>query len=208
MKNLPSGPSEPPPRTEGTVRGRCSEQGSRPRTPWGVRVPPGAPWPYGRHLFAKRCMALLLDGTALPDDPPGVRIRPARPEDLATYAAIDATVFGADDPAATESFLRPMVGADGFHLVLAEVDGEPAGVGYGVRSSGAGGESVGVHGVGVLPAARRRGVGTAITAAVLRWAVSTGADLAWLNPDTDEAASLYARLGFEETEGSDVYVDL
>jgi GNAT superfamily N-acetyltransferase len=100
-----------------------------------------------------------------------------------------------------------MLGADGFHLALARVDGEPVGVAYGVRTSETGGESVGVFGVAVLPEARRRGIGAALTTHVVEWGLSTGADLAWLNPDTDAAVRLYSRMGFEETGGFDVYVD-
>jgi hypothetical protein len=45
-----------------------------------------------------------------------------------------------------------------------------------------------------------------------RWSRSAtgfaGAELAHLHPDSDSAARLYARLGFVETPGLDVYVDL
>ena len=37
---------------------------------------------------------------------------------------------------------------------------------------------------------------------------ATGAELAHLNPDSDGAARLYERLGFTETPGLDIYVDL
>ena len=61
--------------------------------------------------------------------------------------------------------------------------------------------------MGVLPEHRRRGIGAALTGHLVRWARDEGADLAWLNPDDDRAARLYAGLGFAEVPGFDVYVD-
>jgi GNAT superfamily N-acetyltransferase len=177
------------------------------RVPWGVRVPSGLAWPYGRHLFAKRCMALRPDDLRRVAPPSGVEIRPPSAGEVETYARVDAAAFEEDEAGPTLAWTRPMLDADGFLLALARLDGEPVGVGYGVRSSDVGGESVGVFGVAVLPGARRRGIGAALTTYVVEWGRSTGADLAWLNPDTDEAARLYAALGFEETGGFDVYVE-
>jgi predicted GNAT family acetyltransferase len=62
--------------------------------------------------------------------------------------------------------------------------------------------------VAVLPAARGRGVAGALCSWLLRRGVAAGARLAHLHPDNDGAARLYARLGFRETGGLDVYVDL
>jgi GNAT superfamily N-acetyltransferase len=175
--------------------------------PWGVRVPAGLPWPYGRHLFAKRCMGLRPDRFRPAEPLAGLEVRPLSAGEVETYAEVDAAAFGEDEVGPTLAWTRPMLGADGFRLALARLDGEPVGVGYGVRSSGTGGESVGVFGVGVLPTARRKGIGAVLTTYVVQWGFATGADLAWLNPDTDEAARLYDRMGFEETGGLDVYVD-
>jgi GNAT superfamily N-acetyltransferase len=185
------------------VRSWFGERG----VPWGVRVPQGSPWPYGRKLLTKRVMALELTATALPNDlPAGVVIEAVGAADLDTFAGVDAAAFD-DEPGPTADFARPMVGAPGFRCVLARHHGEPAGVAYAGLSDGAGGPSVGIFGVGVLPDHRRRGIGSAVTAELLRWAVTEGADLAWLNPDDDRAARLYASLGFVEVAGFDVYVD-
>lgn len=177
------------------------------RVPWGVRVPAGARWPYGRLLFAKRNMGVLADDVRLPTDPAGLEVAAVGPGDLEDFVRVDAAAFDEDDVGPTRAWTRPLVDAPGFRLLLARLDGEPVGVVCGVRSSGRGGESVGVFGVGVLAAARRRGVGAALVVHAVRWGLATGADLAWLNPDTDAAVRLYARLGFEETGGFDVYVD-
>jgi GNAT superfamily N-acetyltransferase len=176
--------------------------------PWGVRVPLGFPWPYGRRLLTKRVMAVELDNLVTEPGraPAGVRIAPAGPHDLDTFARVDAAAFD-DEVGPTADFARPMLGAAGFRCLLARDGTEPVGVAYGVLSDGDGGPSVGIFGVGVLPDRRRRGIGAALTADLLGWAATEGADLAWLNPDDDRAARLYASLGFREVAGFDVYVD-
>ena len=67
-----------------------------------------------------------------------------------------------------------------------------------------GGPAVGLYGVGVVPEARRRGIGAALSA----WqAFADGAAFAHLNADTEDAARVYRRLGFVETPGFDIYAD-
>jgi len=175
--------------------------------PWGVSVPSGVRWPHGRLLFVQRCMAVPPSGLRPVTGDATLELAPASADELEVFAAVDAAAFE-DEVGPTREWVRPMLGADGFLPVLARVDGEVVGVAYGVRTSGDGGESVGVFGVGVLPAARRRGVGGALTTYVVGWGFSSGADLAWLNPDTEDAARLYGRMGFQETGGLDVYVDI
>jgi len=51
-------------------------------------------------------------------------------------------------------------------------------------------------------------VAARITSSLLDRGFAAGAELAHLHPDSDAAARLYARLGFVETPGVDVYVDL
>lgn len=178
--------------------------------PWGVRVPLGLRWPYGRKVVTKRNMGVLAADLRLGAPSAGVEVEPLRRADLAAFVDIDAAAFHEDDLQPLSAWTAPMVGADGFLPVLARLAGDAVGVACGVRtdSNGArGGVCIGVFGVGVLPSARRQGVGSALTAYVLRWGLESGAGLAWLNPDTDDAARLYARLGFEETGGFEVYVD-
>jgi GNAT superfamily N-acetyltransferase len=62
--------------------------------------------------------------------------------------------------------------------------------------------------VGVLPDARGRGVAAAMSWWLCDRAFDRGAGLVHLHPDDDRAARVYARLGFAEVEGLDVYVDL
>ena len=76
---------------------------------------------------------------------------------------------------------------------------EPVAIAAGYRD----GPTTGVMGVGVVPAARGRGIGSAATVRAAR--AFTGADLAWLHP-SDEARPMYARLGFEQVSEWEVWV--
>jgi ribosomal protein S18 acetylase RimI-like enzyme len=53
-----------------------------------------------------------------------------------------------------------------------------------------------VVGIGTLPAARRRGLGAAVTAALVADAREGGADLVFLSAGSERIARLYGRLGF------------
>jgi GNAT superfamily N-acetyltransferase len=53
-----------------------------------------------------------------------------------------------------------------------------------------------IVGVGTLPAARRRGLGAAVTAALVADASRGGADIVFLSAGSDETARVYTRLGF------------
>ena len=78
--------------------------------------------------------------------------------------------------------------------VAASVDGEPAGVGFGVLDHG----WLGIFGMGTAPAVRGRGVATALVRALLERAADRGATGAYLQVETDNpvAISLYDGLGF------------
>jgi GNAT superfamily N-acetyltransferase len=76
---------------------------------------------------------------------------------------------------------------------VACLDGEPAGVGLSFVGAGA----VGLYGIGTLPQARRRGVGTALTLVPMLQARDEGVDTAILHA-TPDGEKLYPRLGFTE----------
>lgn len=175
--------------------------------PWGLRAPPGARIPDGRLLFRKRCMALLPDGLAPVRTPPAVTIRIATPTDVEAVSRIDATAFG-DAVEETRGWVAPQLGAPGFTVALAELGDEPVGVATAIVTDDRAGRTVGIFGVGVLAPARNRGIGGALTSWLVERAFDAGATLAHLNPNTDPAARVYARLGFVETVGLDIYVDL
>jgi GNAT superfamily N-acetyltransferase len=180
--------------------------GSRGVT-WGLRVPCEMEWPHGRRLFRRRVMAMPRAAFVPAPPAPGLALRPAGPPDLPAVLHIDSTVFELD-PAENTRWLEPLLAAESADVALATLDGEPAGTAYTLLSDGAGGPAVYLAGVAVLGSARRRGVGGALSSWLLERGFAAGAELAHLNPDTDDAARLYERLGFVDTPGLDVYVDL
>jgi len=174
--------------------------------PWGLRAPPGTRIADGRVLFRKRCMALAPERLVTVKPPPSIAVRPATPADVEVVARVDAAAFGdvVDD---TRRWIAPHLGAPGFTVALAESDGQAVGVATAIVTDDRAGRSVGIFGVGVLESARNRGVGGAVTSWLLERAFAAGATLAHLNPNSDAAARVYARLGFVETIGLDVLVD-
>lgn len=175
--------------------------------PWGVRVPAGLRWTAGRYLFAKRLMGLAAGDFRPPPPAPGVTVRAAGPADLAAVVAVDAAAFDSD-PEVERPWVEPHLTAPRVVVAIAALDGVPVGTGYTLRSDGLAGPCLYVAGIGVLAAARRRGVGAALTGWLLAEGLAAGAELAHLHPDTEDAARGYGRLGFTETEGLGVYVDL
>jgi ribosomal protein S18 acetylase RimI-like enzyme len=174
---------------------------------WGLRVPAEMPWPHGRRLFRRRVMALPRADFRPAPAVAGLALRRAGPADLASVLHVDSTVFGLD-PGDNTRWLEPLLAAEVADVAFAELDGEPAGTAYTLRSDGTGGPALYLAGVGVLAGARRRGVGAALSSWLLERGFAAGAELAHLNPDTDEAARLYERLGFTETPGLDVYIEI
>lgn len=53
-----------------------------------------------------------------------------------------------------------------------------------------------IAGVATLPAARRRGIGAAVTAAIARELLAAGTDLIFLSAGSEEIARVYLRVGF------------
>jgi len=175
--------------------------------PWGVRVPAGATWPHGRWLMAKRLMGLVPDHFAPAAAPPGAIVRSATAADLEAVVAVDTEAF--EEPAEVE---RPWLAQHSEHpavtVAVGEVEGVVVATGYVTRSDGRAGPAGYVAGVAVARAHRRRGIGAAVTSWLVETAFDAGARLCHLHPDTDEAARIYARLGFVEVDGLDIYVDL
>lgn len=172
--------------------------------PWGLRVPARMPFEPGQRLLRKRCMALLPTRHRRRAAGSHVQITTATAADLDTVVRIDAAAFEVA-PESMHPWVAPQLEAPGFTIALALLDGEPAGIATAKLTDGLAGPCVGIFGVGVLGEARRRGIGSALTQWLLERAWAAGATLAHLNPDSDAAACLYARMGFEETDGIDIY---
>src|SRR4051794_6324185 len=126
--------------------------------PWGVRVPCELEWAHGRKLFRKRLMGLDAQSFVPAPVVPGLRLELST--DLKTVVGVDALAFGSE-PA--EAWARGHVGASRVETALAWLDGEPVATAYAVRSDGWAGPCVYLAGVGVVPGARRRGVGAAVS---------------------------------------------
>jgi len=174
---------------------------------WGLRVPSEMPWPHGRRLFRRRVMAVPRAAFRPAPAVEGLILRKAGPSDLPSALHVDSTVFELD-PADNTRWLEPLLAAEAADVALATLNGDPVGTAYTLRSDGTGGRALYLAGVAVLAAARRRGVGAALSSWLLERGFAAGAELAHLNPDTDDAARLYQRLGFVETPGLDIYVDI
>jgi len=138
---------------------------------------------------------------------PGLWLCAGAPADLSTVVRIDGEAFG-EEPGRERQWLEPHLSAPCCTVALAELDGVPAGTGYSLRSDGRAGPCLYIAGIAVAAAARRRAVAAGSTSWLLDRGFTTGAELAHLHPDGDAAARLYVRLGFIETPGFDVYVDL
>lgn len=78
-------------------------------------------------------------------------------------------------------------------LAMAIADGQVAGVAMATAARNA---VVEIVGIGVVPAFRRRGIGTAVTGFVTAEAFARGVRLAWLTPRNGDAQRIYARAGF------------
>ena len=144
---------------------------------------------------------MVADPRALPDAPPpeGFVIREvAGPDDAEALVQVGVAAFF-DDPEVGRAFYG--AGALGWPEVRAFVawrGTDAVGIGSGYRD----GTTTGVMGVGVHPSARGRGLGSAIT--VRAASAFPDGDLAWLHP-SDEARSMYARLGFERVADWEVW---
>lgn len=172
--------------------------------PWGLRVPAGADWRHGRHLFRKRLMGATPSSFRAAPAAAGLVVRPASGADLEAILAVDAVAFE-EPPEVERPWLQLLIDHPDVTVALAGIDGAVVATGSVVRSDGSTGPAGYVAGIAVEPAARRRGIGAAVTS----WLMRQAGDVAlWhLHPDTDAAARIYERLGFAEVEGFDIYVD-
>jgi ribosomal protein S18 acetylase RimI-like enzyme len=151
-------------------------------------------------LHVTECPLLVLPHGAkalAPPAPEGVEVRMLEPDspDLArAAAAVSAAFAGVDEveqrpPGPLGSLMRA-----GLLAMAAAYDG-PDVVGGG--SHGPRGSTSELTGIGVLPRARRRGVGAAITTALVADALARGATTVFLSAHDDAVARIYERIGFQ-----------
>jgi GNAT superfamily N-acetyltransferase len=145
---------------------------------------------------------MVVDPRSLRDvpPPPGVEISTvAGPDDAEAFVRVGVLAFG-DDPEVGRLFYGAIAlgAADACAFVARRGDDA-----VGIASSYLHEAATGVMGVGVVPGARRRGLGTALTVHAARW--FRNADLAWLHP-VGGARAMYERLGFEAVADWQVWV--
>jgi ribosomal protein S18 acetylase RimI-like enzyme len=138
--------------------------------------------------------------------PFGLALRRAGSSDVDAVVTVDTGAFGSG-VAAARAWLEPLCRSDEAVIAVGELNGVPVATGYALQCDGEAGPSVYLGGIGVLPAARRRGVAAALSTWLLARGFAEGARFGHLQTDSDSAARVYARLGFEEFNGIDVYLE-
>jgi ribosomal protein S18 acetylase RimI-like enzyme len=139
---------------------------------------------------------------ALPQDtdvPAAERTRTLTPDDAdlgLVVGAVQAAFDGDDDVAAKPVGKRPELIADGRLIQVAAYDVDGRLIGGGAAAPR--GETAELMGIGVPPAHRTAGVGTAITQALVAACRDTGVRTVFLSAYNDAAASIYRRLGFAD----------
>lgn len=148
-------------------------------------------------LSVEECPLLTLDGRmAAPPTGPGVTIRVMDADDDAlgaVCAAVHAGFGGTDDVGEPDAGTRPEQMRRGLlRTVGAFLDGTPVGGG----SHGPRGDATELAGIAVLPHARRRGIGAAVTAALAADARARGIRTVFLSAQDEDVARVYERVGF------------
>ena len=146
-------------------------------------------------------MHLPLRDWVVPPPVEGVVVRPCQTPD--EWLRANEVFVGAFElPAELAStFVDVWRGVAGSVQLAADVDGAVVGCAAGVALDGV----MGVYNVGVLPAARRRGVGAAVTCALVERGVELGCHSAILH-SSSLGYPVYERIGFEHVTDVHQYV--
>jgi ribosomal protein S18 acetylase RimI-like enzyme len=174
---------------------------------WGLHVPLGVSFEHGSWVRHKRCMGLEPSDLVPAASAVGLVVQRAHQADVDAFADLDKGIFGG--PAdLTRAWLRPMfepAARDWSHWVAVTAEGELVGIATARWTNLEAGPSGTLSGIGVLETWRGRGVGARLTSEASAWLFERGATLVHLNPDNDTAARVYARVGFREVPGFDIY---
>lgn len=123
---------------------------------------------------------------------PGLTIREVRDTaDLDTFNATSGAGFGGGEDLFRLLYQPQMLGRPGSTLYLGFLDGEPVATAVRITSHGI----AGIGGVSTAPAARRRGVGEAITRRAALDGIADGCRASFLQ-STEMGYSLYERMGY------------
>lgn len=135
--------------------------------------------------------------TFQPMNAPGVTPRmvdAANDADLRAFYQLQRRAFDAEVEPSPEEIaqLRHQIENGFWHCAIAEVAGEPVGVGSTLPWT----TLCELAGVGTLPASRRMGVAGTLSSFLVRHHFDRGGDLIWLTAATDAARATYERIGF------------
>jgi GNAT superfamily N-acetyltransferase len=150
-------------------------------------------------------MAMSLEGWSVPPLPEGLTIEIAH--DAATFhEAMDVMFEGFEMPRDVQPLFEERFGGYSIgprpvsRTFLARLDGRPVATSLGSVLEGV----VGIYNVATVAEARRRGAGTAITAAAIADAQARGATWAILE-SSDMGRPVYERLGFRQVTEVAIY---
>ena len=196
------------------VRARQRELGVREAFEWVHETTPslaGAAEAAGLGVVQVPLLALEADAWSPPPAPEGVSVRMLDADDPAlvpasaavevAFAAND-TDLGAGGPAERDlaaarlydlGFLRERLRSGLSAMAVAEREPEGA---LGAGSHQPVGDVAEITGIGTLPAARRRGIGAAVTGRLVEDARERGVEVVFLSAADDDVARGYERLGF------------
>ncbi|WP_044249123.1 GNAT family N-acetyltransferase [Chondromyces apiculatus] len=170
-------------------------------------------------LSVQRVPLMVLDPARLPaaSGPDEEQVRVLHPDSpdfavgLGLFRAVatvgfstGGTATGQEGPAARDAAYAPIPDAEAMRARVREGRAAYALAGEGpdgVLAGGAyqrAGDVAEIVGVATLPAARRRGLGAAVTAALARWALADGVGLVILSAGSEDIARIYGRLGFRQ----------
>ncbi|WP_434440761.1 GNAT family N-acetyltransferase [Lentzea sp. E54] len=141
---------------------------------------------------------MVLDPEKLPEPHPHVRVLGPRPAEVSVVAQLafstPGTATGEAGTAERDAALATATPADTRHRhAVADLPGEGV---LAVGTAQRAGDVVEIVGIGTLPAARRRGLGAAVTAELARDALDRGAELVFLSAGSLDVARVYERVGF------------
>ncbi|WP_030694454.1 GNAT family N-acetyltransferase [Streptomyces globisporus] len=179
------------------VRARQRELGVPEAFEWVAETTPGlraAVEATGLTVHEHPLMVLEGEPLAVPE-PEGVTVRMVGADDSALESAVAApyAAFGMEpQPGGTTQVAQRLTA--GLTRLAAALDATGSALAAGQHQP-VGGVSE-VVGVGTVPAARRRGLGLAVTAALVADARAHGAELVFLTASDADVARLYGRLGF------------
>ncbi|MFI1717971.1 GNAT family N-acetyltransferase [Streptomyces sp. NPDC053513] len=179
------------------VRARQRELGVPEAFEWVAETTPGlraAVEATGLTVHEHPLMVLAGEPLAVPE-PEGVTVRMVGADDPALESAVAApyAAFGMEPPPGSAAQVARRLTA-GLTRLAAALDATGGALSAGQHQP-VGGVSE-VVGVGTVPAARRRGLGLAVTAALVADARAHGTELVFLTASDADVARLYGRLGF------------